>query len=135
MDSEGGVLSEFFPLKFSYLKCIFSAFPVSCDHSSALFESHCFGDWYNIVNQLCALCLVAQSCLTLCNPVDCSLPGSSVHGDSRGKNTGEGCHVLLQGILPTWIKPGSPALQVDSLPSEPPGKPTLQEINYTLIEK
>ena len=25
--------------------------------------------------------------------------------------------------------------QVDSLPSEPPGKPTIQEINYTLIEK
>ena len=31
------------------------------------------------------LCLVAQSCLTLCNPVNCSPPGSSVHGDSPGK--------------------------------------------------
>ena len=29
------------------------------------------------------------------------LPGSSVHGDSPGKNTGVGCHVLLQGIFPT----------------------------------
>ena len=38
------------------------------------------------------LCLVALSCLTLCNPMDCSLPGSSVHGDSPGKNTGVGCH-------------------------------------------
>ena len=45
--------------------------------------------------------LVAQSCLTLCNPVDCSPPGSSVHGDSPGKNTGVGCHFLLQGIFPT----------------------------------
>ena len=47
------------------------------------------------------VCLVAQSCLTLCDPMDCCLPGSSVHGDSPGKNTGVGCHVLLQGIFPT----------------------------------
>ena len=47
------------------------------------------------------LCLVAQSCLTLCKPMDCSLPGSSVHGDSPGKYTGVGCHALLQGIFPT----------------------------------
>ena len=47
------------------------------------------------------LCLVAQSCPILCNPMDCSLPGSSVHGHSPGKNTGVGCHALLQGIFPT----------------------------------
>ena len=45
--------------------------------------------------------LVTQSCPTLCNPMDCNLPGSSVHGDSPGKNTGVGCHALLQGIFPT----------------------------------
>ena len=33
--------------------------------------------------------------------MDCSLPGSSVHGDSPGKNTVVGCHALLQGIFPT----------------------------------
>ena len=33
--------------------------------------------------------------------MDCSLPGSSVHGDSPGKNTGVGCLALLQGIFPT----------------------------------
>ena len=53
--------------------------------------------------------------------MDCSSPGSSVHGDSPGKNTGVGCYALLQGNLPN---PGteleSPALQADSLPSEPP---------------
>ena len=47
------------------------------------------------------LCLVDQSCLTLCNPMDCSPPGSSVHGDSPGKNTGVGCHALFQRIFPT----------------------------------
>ena len=53
-----------------------------------------------------------------------SLPGSSVHGDSSGKNTGVGCHALLQGIFPTQgSNPGLPALQADSLLSEPPEKP------------
>ena len=34
-------------------------------------------------------------------PMDCSPPGSSVHGDSPGKNTGVGSHSLLRGIIPT----------------------------------
>ena len=50
------------------------------------------------------LCLAAQPCPAFCGPIDCSLPGSSVPGDSPGKNTGTGCHALLQGIFPT---PGS----------------------------
>ena len=41
------------------------------------------------------VCLVAQSYLTLGEPMDYSLPGSSVHGDSPGKNTGVGCHALF----------------------------------------
>ena len=36
---------------------------------------------------------------TLCDPMDCSTPGSSVPGDSPGKNTGVGCHALLQGVF------------------------------------
>ena len=55
--------------------------------------------------------------------MDCSPRGSSVHGDSPGKNTRVCCHALLQGNLPnTGFEPRFPALQVDSLPSEPPGK-------------
>ena len=45
------------------------------------------------------LCLVTQLCPTLCNPMDYSLPGSSVHGDSPGKNTGVGCYAFLQRIF------------------------------------
>ena len=69
---------------------------------------------------------VAQSCPTLCNPVDCSPPGSSVCG-------------ILQARILEWvpfpspgdlsnpaIKPGSPALQADDLSSEP-GKSGLIE--------
>ena len=47
------------------------------------------------------LCLVAQLCPTLCDPVDCSPRGSSVHGDSPGKNTTVSCHALLQRIFLT----------------------------------
>ena len=47
------------------------------------------------------LCLVAKLYLTLCDPMDYSLPGSSIHGIFPGKNTGEGCHFLLQGIFLT----------------------------------
>ena len=75
------------------------------------------------------ICLVAQSCPTLCNPRDCSLPGTSVHD-------------ILQARILEWVaiffsfpgdlsdpgmEPGPPALQADSLHSEPPGK--LQHTN------
>ena len=68
-------------------------------------------------------CLVAQSCLTLCDPMNCSPPGSSIRGFSPGKNTGVGCHFLLQGIFPTQeLNPWLLHWQVDSLPLESPGK-------------
>ena len=60
------------------------------------------------VTNLCVR-LVTQSCPTLCNPMDCSPPGSSVHGDSPGKRTGVDGHALLQGIFPTQgLNPGLP---------------------------
>ena len=49
----------------------------------------------------CDCGLVAQSRLTLFDPMDYSPPGSCVHRDSLGKNTGVGCHTFLQGIFPT----------------------------------
>ena len=58
---------------------------------------------------LYVLCLVTQSCVTLCDPINCGPLGSTVHGDSPGKNTGVGCHALLEGIFPTQgSKPGLP---------------------------
>ena len=43
---------------------------------------------------------LSVSCPTLCDSVECSSPGSSVHGIFPGKNTGASCHFLLQGDLP-----------------------------------
>ena len=64
--------------------------------------------------------LVTHSCL--CDPMDCSPPGSSLHVILQAK--------ILELPLPSpedlpdqGIKPRSPALQADSLPNEPPGKP------------
>ena len=55
------------------------------------------------------LCSVTQLCPTLCSPMDCSPPGSSVHGDSLSKNTGVSCLFLLQGIFLTQgSNPGFP---------------------------
>ena len=49
--------------------------------------------------------LVSQLCPTLCNPMDCSLPGSSVHGILQARILGY--HSLLQGIFPTkGLNPG-----------------------------
>ena len=42
-----------------------------------------------------------QLCPILCDPVKCRPPGSSVHGNSPGKNAGVGCRALLKGIFPT----------------------------------
>ena len=53
------------------------------------------------ISCVCVCVLVTQSYLSLCDRIDCSPPGSSVRGDSPGKNTGVGCHALLQGIFPT----------------------------------
>ena len=125
-----------------------------------------YSDFLCFFRACAVLFLVTQSCPTLCNPMDCSPPGSSVSGDSPGKNTGVGCHARFRGIFTTqgsnpglphcrgifyqlshqgsprtlqWaaypspdnlpdpgIEPGSPALQVDSLPAELPRKPFFQ---------
>ena len=74
---------------------------------------------------VCGVCLVTQSCPTLCSPTDCSLPGSSVHGIFPGKNTGVGCHFLPSpGDLPDpgteLLSPGSPALAGRFFATVPP---------------
>ena len=53
--------------------------------------------------------LIAPLCQILCHPMDCNSPGSSAHEHSPGKNTGVGCHALLQEIFPTQgSNPGLP---------------------------
>ena len=71
------------------------------------------------------MCLVTQSCLTLCDPMDyiaCQAPLSMGILQAGSFSTEVGCHALLQGVFPAQGLTRSPALQVDSLPSEAPGK-------------
>ena len=72
---------------------LLSSIPLYCYITICLSIHLSMGIWV-----VFCVCLVAQSCLTLCDPMDCNLPDSSVHGDFPGKNTGVGCHALIQGI-------------------------------------
>ena len=82
-----------------------------------------------------------QSSPTLCDPMDCSPSGYSVYEVSPGKNTGVGCHALLQGISP--IQGFNPHLlrllhwHAGSLQLVPPGKPILRipEIKEISLEE
>ena len=75
-----------------------------------------------------------QLCPTLCNPIDYGPPGTFVHGFSR-QEYWSGYPFLSPGDLPdSGIKPRSPALQANSLLSEPPGKPMRSSFHlYDLI--
>ena len=69
---------------------------------------------------VCCCCEVAQSCPTLCNPTDCSLPGSSVHGILQGRIV-EQVPFPSPGDLPDpGIEPASPALAGEFFTTEPP---------------
>ena len=74
---------------------------------------------------------VTQSCPTLCNPVDYSYQAPPSMGFSR-QEYWSGLPFPSPGDLPNpGIKPGSPALQADALPSEPPGTAMLHGKNST----
>ena len=78
-------------------------------------------------------CSVARSCPTLCDPMDCSPPGFSVHGIFQARIL-EWAAIPSPGDLPhPGIEPVSPPLQVDSLLTEPPGKPWANKYVYIYI--
>ena len=71
---------------------------------------------------------VVQSCLTVCDPMDCSLPRSSVHGIFQARVL-EWVAIPSPGDLSDpGIEPMSPVLQADSLPTELGEKPYSQSI-------
>ena len=114
----------------SYFSCLirYWSFGISpdfqdsyCFRDKTYFQTHlmCFGKssgcfpsiYWLITNNkyLKVKSEVAQLCLILCDPMDCSLPGSPVHGIFSGNSTGVDCHFLLQGIfLNQGSNPGLP---------------------------
>ena len=96
--------------------CIGAAFLAALGHGQVVYPTSVF---------LSVWVLAAQVCPTLGQPMDCSLPGSSVRGVFQARYW-SGLPFSSPGDLPNpRIKPGSPTLQEDSLPFEPPGKPFL----------
>ena len=72
---------------------------------------------------VCVSSSVAQSCLTLCDPMDCSLPGSSVRGILQVRILEWVAMPSVNRSSNAGIDPRSSTLHADSLLSEPPGKP------------
>ena len=105
---------------------------------SAPFDCVPKGTLHRPRTQLSLCC--AQSCLTLCDPMDCSLPASSVHGFSR-QQYWSGLPCPPPGHFPNpGMEPGSPALHADSLHLSHQGSPQLslgrrkrQKINLKAI--
>ena len=76
---------------------------------------------------------VSQSCQTLCNPMGCSPPGSSVHGILQARIL-EWVAFPSPGDLPDpGIESESPTLQADALPSEPLEKPQTQGVLLLVV--
>ena len=103
--------------------------------------SHCFSCHRGhccLVTKLCTLSRSGtQSCLTLCDPVDYSPPGSSVHGISQARILG-GLQFLSSGDLPNpGMEPASPAWQADSLPLSPQGSPIeyIRDANVCVVPR
>ena len=66
------------------------------------------------------------NCLTLCDPMDCSLQDPLSREFSRQEYWSRFPFPSPGNLSDPWVKPGSPILQADSLPSEPPGKPKVK---------
>ena len=89
-------------------------------------------NWVTAHTQIMCL-LVAQSCPILCNPMDCSPPGSSVHRILQARILEWVVIPFPRGIPEPGIKSESPALQVISFPSEPLGKPQFCHVSCVTI--
>ena len=79
--------------------------------------------------------LVAHVCLTLCNPMDLASQAKSAHRISRQEYWNKLPFSSPEDILDSGIESGSPALQADSLLSEPPGKPYKVEVKKRMKRK
>ena len=99
----------------------FSIFPIKC--LIVLLSFYIFQNFLQWNINYESQSEVTQSCPTLCDPMDCSLPSSSVHGILQARILECVAISFSRGSSRPGIKPRSPALQTDVLTSEPPGKP------------
>ena len=74
--------------------------------------------------------LFPQPCLTLCKSMDCSLPGSFVHGILQTRIREWVAISFFRDLPDPGIKPGSPVLQADSLASELLESPIVNQLGH-----
>ena len=74
------------------------------------------------ISKNCCGCSATKSCPTPCDPVDCSPPGSSVHGISQARILEQDCHFLLQGIFPSRHQTPGSRIASGFYTAETPGK-------------
>ena len=103
-----------------------------CQIIASLYQKFVSVTFFETFHIISVCMLVAQSCPTLCDPMDCSPPASSVHG-------------IFQARVLEWVAVSSSrgssqsrdwesaALQADSLPSEQPGKLIIQMLHKTPV--
>ena len=111
-----------FLFTWSFRKTVWSPQVRVCTHSNcgSAFRS-CRSNHMLLIT--CVIVISSLSRVWLCDPMDCSLPGSSVHGILQKRILGMGCHFLPQGIFPTQ---GSNLHLLRCwwfFTAEPPGKP------------
>ena len=91
------------------------------DYTSMSQSNHCSNTCVGTGTSL--VCLVAQLCPTLCDPMDCSPPASSVHGIFQARKSWSGLPFPPpEDLLTQGPNPGLPHGRLDALPPEPPGK-------------
>ena len=97
---------KFAPTVFHHCQLVFSLLVMNFQRNRTN-EVHIYIVCVCVCLYICCVLCCSVSHVQLCDPLDCGPPSSSVHGDSPGKNTGVGCHALLQGIFPTQgLNPG-----------------------------
>ena len=87
---------------------------------------------FSLASCIISMCLVAQLYPTLWDPLDYILPGSSVQGIVQARILEWVAMPSSRDLPNSGIEPRSPALQADSLPLEPPGKPCIISIQYII---
>ena len=110
---------------YCHLRYIMSLIQVKCFKSDQIIIVYKLKGLFRVMISYLCMCTqsVAQSCLTLCEPMDCSSSGSSVHGIRQTRMLEWFAMPSSRGTSPTQGSNPVSCLQADSLPSELPGKP------------
>ena len=118
--------------KWNHMICkLLRSFFFTQHNSLEIYPSYLVHQWF--ISESMCVCSVAQPYPTICDPMDCSPPGSSVHSILQVRILESVAILFSRGFSQPrdrTLSLASPALQVDSLPFEPPEKPRFPRQEY-----